>query len=286
VLRRGTLAWLQGEVIRVRPLKGGASRAQAGAGEMDVQGLDHDGRRLVVVGFVDPEAGMGATELRLVELGSRRPRVLRNVTFGEQYHVMRDPVLSRGHVDVVDAFVEDVGYDLVRLPLRGDGRQERRGVGLRFTKFARGGGAAAYAASPGLGACQSGGPEYETDDYAPASCRIVRAGADPFGARERLLPPTIVLDATERAITGRLMRRVMREGRAVARRGVAGVAVTVVPLDAKPGARGQEARTDAQGRFSVEPGGKPGALFGAVTVGRPRAWAEDPVALQDPPDAR
>ena len=138
-----------------------------------------------MTGETSPDSGQGKVDLRIVALGSRRVRVLRSVSRGEDFHVMHSPLLGPRAVDVADAYVEETADTLVRVPLRG--RRVTRSFGTDFTAIARGGGTLAYVGAPSHLGC---GSFVEDDDLelglVEGGCRIVRAA----GGAARTLPPS------------------------------------------------------------------------------------------------
>ncbi|HEX8102389.1 MAG TPA: hypothetical protein VF533_07250 [Solirubrobacteraceae bacterium] len=292
-LARGRLAWIGSGGVLYRGLRGGRVRRQRVGGAIGLTGLDHDGRRLVVTGDVYTGRGNGATDLRLVRFGGARARTVHTVTFGAAYHVIRAPMLTGGHVDVVDALQEESATDVARISLR-DGRRRRLAVGAHYVALAEGGGTFAYAMGSGLSGCPTGGDPRDEAEVAPASCRVVRT-KDPFGARPRLLPrmltiapaATVLADGTAE-VAGRLEDRTVRRGKVIARRGYAGaeIDVAVSPAGLEQPAFGPPARvvTDAEGRWVIRlaPDRIP-RLVRAVTVEAPRAWSEDMAAVAPSP---
>lgn len=300
-LRRGRLAWIARNAVRTRALAGGPTRRQGvGRGKIELSGLDHDGRRLVVVGEVEPEIGSAAFALRLVRFGSSRARSLTRVNSGEEYRTIREPILERDGV-VLTRSNSDLGAgELLRVPVDSRKRSVRVALGADFNALARGGGRTAYVQAPGDG-CASGASGVPGDDIpgAPASCRIVRASADPFGTRARATPPVLELDeeATPAAdgsaeVSGRLLTFSVRRGRVVGRDGVAGAAVEVQVGRPPPNFDPEENRdpglsfseagaprtatTDGDGRFALilEPDAKD-RIIRAVTAATPRAFSRD-----------
>ena len=297
-LRRGRLAWIAGSRVLVRALTGGRTRRQFVGRGIEPDGLDHDGRRLVVTGSVAPRAGNGAFAVRLVAIGGSRVRFSWRREYGEQYRTVRDPILERDGV-VVSASISNTGAnDLTRISFA-RGRRRQVPVGAYFTALARDGARTAYVLAPGEGGCASGAsgePGFETPG-APASCRIVRAGADPVGGRERITPPELSL--VRRPVPagggvevgGRLVTRTVRRGRVVARTGLAGAEVELqvapasgreadltAPLVFPP--TGPRVVTDAAGRFALGLAPDPAErVVRALTVATPRAWSGDVLTI-------
>jgi len=229
VLRRGVLAWVQGDGVggvRTRALAGGPVRSQWVGRDLGVSGLDHDGRRLVVTGVTTSCCGQEDFDLRAVTLGSRRVRVLRSVTRGEDYRAMHTPELTGdGAVDVADADTEETAAVITRVPLDKPRRRTVRYFGMGFTTFARGGGQLAYVEAPSYLGCGSLiDPEDDDAGLVFGGCRIVRVGADPFGDDERTLPAELLSGKAVAEpgggfrVGGQLRQRVFRNERKAAGR--------------------------------------------------------------------
>lgn len=262
VVHDGRVAWADDDRrILVRSLRGGpvtaqflGKRPEGATSPFSLDAIAFDGRRIAFTG--DPGDGGGAegiaSELRVAAVGSRRVRSLRYHGCGEEVcDAVGQPVLAGGEVDALETAFDFGNETSTVSRYFGAGRKPSgRDVGADVSLLARAGRRVAYVTSDGT----------YCGDVAPtkACARVVLAGADPFGAQERLLAPAMTLDKpVGRRFTGRLTQTVFGDGHARSVRGVTATRIRLVQVMSNDDGSslaptGSDAVTDADGRFAVD----------------------------------